>query len=436
MGSDIFTSSGSLLITGTILKGRPVDIAVNDAGTIAGVVPAGRGEKEFGGDRLIIGERTIAIPGLVNTHTHAAMTLLRGYADDMPLQPWLNEKIWPLEAHLQADDVYWGTRLACLEMIKSGTVAFNDMYFFMQDAARAVADSGLRATLAYGFIDLGDPERREHEISATERLIADIRRMDNPRIRPAVGPHSIYTVSSEGLGWCADTAREMDLILHIHLSETETEVRDCLREHGVRPAVWLDRHGCLSRRTVAAHCCWLDSGECRLLGERGVHASYNPASNMKLSVNRALPYSDLSGAGVNISLGTDGCASNNNLDLFEEMKIAALLQKMWYGDPRLLPAPDAMRMAGAAGHRALGLSGGVIEPGRAADIVLVDMKAPAMVPCHHPYSNIVYSCSGSAVRTTICDGRVLMHDRLVPDEEEILKEAARAAADLVARATG
>lgn len=434
MDRDIFSTGGSLLVTDTLLDGRQVDIAVDDAGTIAGVVPAGTGEREFGGDRVVDGARTLAVPGLVNTHTHAAMTLLRGYADDMLLQPWLSEKIWPLEAHLQGDDVYHGTRLACLEMIRSGTIAFNDMYFHMQDAARAVAESGMRATLAHGFIDLGDADKRDAEITATERLITDIRKMDNPRIRPAVGPHGVYTVSAAGLEWCGETSTQEEIVLHIHLSETGTEVTDCLRDHGVRPAEWLDRHGCLTPHTTAAHCCWLDEAECQLLGTRGVHASYNPTSNMKLAVNRAMPYRDLVDAGANVALGTDGCASNNNLDMFEEIKTAALLQKIWYNDPTLLPAPAALRMAGAAGHRALGLGGGVIEPGRPADIVLVDLDTCCMTPCHHADSNLVYACPGTVVRTTICNGRVLMHDRVVPGEEEILKSAAEAAESLVKRA--
>lgn len=434
MDRDIFSTGGSLLVTDTLVDGRRVDIAVDDAGIIAGVVPAGTGEREFGGDRVVDGARTLATPGLVNTHTHAAMTLLRGYADDMLLQPWLSEKIWPLEGHLQSDDVYHGTRLACLEMIKSGTVAFNDMYFHMQDAARAVAESGMRATLAHGFIDLGDPDKRDAEIRATERLISDIRAMDTPRIRPAVGPHGVYTVSAAGLEWCAETSAEEEIVFHIHLSETGTEVTDCLRDHGVRPAEWLDRHGCLSTRTVAAHCCWLDEAECRLLGERGVHVSYNPTSNMKLSVNRAIPCDELIRAGANVSLGTDGCASNNNLDILEEAKTAALLQKMWYNDPRRLPAPAALEMAGPAGHRALGLHGGVIEPGRPADIALVDLDTSCMTPCHHADSNLVYACPGAAVGTTICHGRVLMHERVVPGEGEILESAARAADALVRRA--
>ena len=177
----------------------------------------------------------VAIPGLVNTHTHAAMSLLRGYADDMHLQEWLSEKIWPLEAHLTGEDVYWGTKLACLEMIRSGTTAFNDMYFFMKDAARAVDESGIQATFSHGFIDFDSPEKRETEIAATKDLVRHIKSLDNPRLQAAVGPHAPYTVSREGLEWCAEFSKTEDIMLHIHLSETEGEVAGCIENTACGP---------------------------------------------------------------------------------------------------------------------------------------------------------------------------------------------------------
>ncbi len=282
------------------------------------------------------------------------MTLLRGYADDMPLQEWLSDKIWPLEANLTGKDVYAGTKLACLEMIRSGTTAFNDMYFFMEDAARAVDEMGIRATLSYGFIDLFNDEKREHEIKATENMVKTIRAMKNSRIQPALGPHAIYTVSPEGLKWIAGYSSEEELPIHVHLSETEKEVNDAVSQRNKRPAEILDECGILGDRTIAAHCCWLSREECALLGKRGVHVSHNPVSNMKLAVNRAMPYHWLKEEGVNVCLGTDGCASNNNLDLFEEMKVAALLQKFSWNSQTLLPAGEALHMATAAGSRALG----------------------------------------------------------------------------------
>lgn len=430
--NDIFTARGSVLIAGVTVNGSTVDIAIDEEGMIAGIGKDAR--KTIDADIIIDGSDRVAIPGLVNTHTHAAMTLLRGYADDMPLAEWLSEKIWPLEAHLSGDDVYWGTKLACLEMIKSGTVAFNDMYFFMERAADAVDEMGLRATLAYGFIDLGMEEKREAEIKATEALVAHVKARKNPRIQAAVGPHSVYTVSPEGLSWCANFAEEQEIGIHIHLSETEKEVTDCVAEFGKRPAVHLDECGCLTPRTVAAHCCWLDEAECRLLGKQGVHASHNPASNMKLAVNRAMPYHWLKTSGANVCLGTDGCASNNSLDLMEEMKFAALLQKFAWNSQTLLPAGEAVAMATSAGARALGTGPGTLTAGAPADIVLLDARAVCNTPLHNSDSNTVYACNGGAVMTVLCQGRVLMHERTVPGEEEIVRGAAAAAQALVGRA--
>ncbi len=430
---EIFKKNRSLLIANVVVENRNMDIFVDEKGTIAGIGEnAGkdhRGEADF----IIDGAGAIALPGLVNTHTHAAMTLLRGYADDMVLQDWLARKIWPLEAHLTGSDVYWGTRLACLEMIRSGTTAFNDMYFFMEEAARAVDESGIRAVLSYGFIDLFSAEKRESECRATERLAAHVRSLGNPRIRAAAGPHAIYTVSPEGLKWCAEFAREQECGIHIHLSETEKEVTDCIAQHGKRPADHLDACGILTPRTVAAHNCWLDEAECRLLGKRGVSASHNPVSNMKLATNRAMPCHWLSAAGANVCLGTDGCASNNNLDLFEEAKAAALLQKFFWNNPVVLPAPEALAMATSNGARALGFPTGRLASGAPADIVLVTTAMACNTPMHNPTSNLVYSCSGGAVETTICNGRVLMLDREVPGEDEVLKGATAAARDLVKR---
>ena len=424
---------GSLLIRGALTERGPVDVCISREGFIIAAGPdAGR---TFRGeaDSVIEGTGRVLLPGLVNTHTHAAMTLLRGYADDMPLQQWLSEKIWPLESHLTGDDVYWGTRLACLEMIKTGTTAFHDMYFFMEDAARAVEAAGIRAVLTYGFIDLFSEEKREQEIRATERFVGHIKALGNPHIKASVGPHAVYTVSQEGLRWLAEYSREEGIGIHIHLSETEQEVQDSVKTWGLRPPAILDRCGILTPATVAAHCCWLDRSECTLLGERGVSVAYNPASNMKLAVNRAMPYHWLREAGVNVSLGTDGCSSNNNLDMFEEMKAGALLQKFYWNSPTLLPATEMLAMATSGGARALGIGSGTIAPGTPADLILLDRHAVCNTPMHQIPSNAVYSCNGSAVTTVICQGRVLMLDRHIPGEEEVISRASAVAADLVKR---
>lgn len=223
-------------------------------------------------------------------------------------------------------------------------------------------------------------------------------------------------------------------MLHIHLSETEGEVTGCIEKHNMRPAAFLDSCGCLSERTLAAHCCWLDDEECKLLGSRNVSVSHNPSSNMKLAVNRALPYQALRDAGVNITLGTDGCSSNNNLNMFEEMKFAALLQKFYWNSDTLLPANEALAMATSNGAKALRVSTGGIQEGCPADIVLIDMATPSMVPMHNCVSNLVYSCTGEAVDTVICDGSILMADKFIPGEREILEKAQETSYQLVERA--
>lgn len=431
---DGYEQNRTKFIQNAQVNGTTQDIYIDERGIIQSVGTDIKTEFRSQAECIIDASGMVAIPGLVNTHTHAAMSLLRGYADDMHLQEWLSEKIWPLEAHLTGEDVYWGTKLACLEMIRSGTTAFNDMYFFMQDAARAVDESGIRGTFCHGFIDFDSQEKRETEIAATKDLVRHIKALQNPRLQAAVGPHAPYTVSREGLEWCAEYSEQENIMLHIHLSETEGEVAGCQEKHHMRPAAFLDSCGCLSARTLAAHCCWLDDEECRLLGSRKVSVSHNPSSNMKLAVNRALPYQALKDAGVNITLGTDGCSSNNNLDMLEEMKFAALLQKFSWNSDTLLPANEALALATANGAQALGIPAGAIQEGRPADIVLIDARTPSMVPMHNWVSNIVYSCTGGAVDTVICDGSILMADKCIPGEAEILEKAQEIAFQLVERA--
>jgi len=430
---DIFKKTYPVLIRNVRIGKEYQEIFLDGTGLIGEIGPDLKRHRNGDAEFIIDGNGAIALPGLVNTHTHAAMSLLRGYADDMVLQEWLTQKIWPLEAHLTGDDVYWGTRLACLEMVRSGTVSFNDMYFFMEDAARAVDESGIRAVLSHGFIDLGNAEKREAECRATEKLVAHVRSLNNLRIRGAVGPHAQYTVSDEGLRWCADFAKEQGIGIHIHVCETEKEISDCVADRGKRPVAILDACGILTARTVAAHCCWLDAAECRLFAKRGVHVSHNPTSNMKLATGRAMPYPDLRAAGANVTLGTDGCSSNNNLDMLEAAKTATLLQKFSWNDPTVLPAGDAIFMATAAGARALGCGDGRLAAGSPADIILVSTQPACNTPLHNPVSNIVYACNGSAVDTVICNGRFLMSERDVPGEGEIRAGAAKAAASLVAR---
>jgi 5-methylthioadenosine/S-adenosylhomocysteine deaminase len=386
-----------------------------------------RGEAEY----VIDGKGKAAIPGLFNAHTHAAMTLLRGYADDMPLREWLETKIWPAEAKMTENDIYWGTKLACLEMIKSGTTFFNDMYWYWRTSARAVTESGIRAMLSAVFLDGFDEEKAQEQIKKNEELYKESKSFSN-RIIFALGPHTIYTVSKISLCWVRDFAEKHDLLIHIHVSETETEVADCIERYKMRPVEYLNTLDFLSPRVIASHCTHLNGTEIELLKKHDVKMVHNPTSNMKLASGRK-PYEELKKQGLyhNIALGTDGCASNNNLDMFEEMKIASLLHKLYSGDPTNMPAQEAFELATRNAARIFRLNAGVISEGKLADILLLDLKNVALVPNHNLISNIVYSASGCCVDTVICDGKILMENRQVEGEDEIKEKATEVAYKLV-----
>lgn len=382
---------------------------------------------------VIEGKGKTALPGMVNLHTHAAMTLFRGFGDDLELHEWLQTKIFPREAKLRPEDVYWGTKLACLEMIKTGTTTFNDMYYFMDHAAKAVKEMGLRAFLSEGFADMNEPGTGEAVLKRVQEVNRKIQGLKLERIAPVLGPHSIYTVSKESLVSIRELADKTGLLVHTHLAETRREVDDCIARTGLRPAQYLDSLGFLTRDVIAAHCCWLDPAEIELLAKAGTKVAHCPVSNMKLATGQAMPYAALKEAGVLMGLGTDGAASNNNLDMLETMKVAALLQKFAHNDPTVLRADEAFQMATLGGARALGIDAGLIEAGRLADILLVDLKRPELTPRHNDISNLVYSAHGNIVDTVICDGQVLMKGRRVKGEAEIMEKAAAVAEDLVTR---
>lgn len=429
--NDIFGQKVPILIRNIRLNGKTQEIYLDGSGKIAAV---GEKIKEHDAEFVIDGNKAVALPGMVNMHTHAAMELLRGYADDMQLFEWLSTKIWPTEAHLTESDIYHGVKLACLEMIRTGTTTFNDMYFKMDVAANAVDESGIRACLSYCMIDGGDHAKFESEAKVMQDTVKSLKARNNPRIIAGVSPHAVYTVSEEGLRWCAEYAAAEKVPLHIHVSETEQEVKDCVAAHNMRPPAWLDHCGVLAENCIAAHSCWMDAEDIALFAKRGVTAVHNPVSNMKLAGNRALPYPEMKAAGVNVALGTDGASSNNDLDMFAEMKTAAILQKFFWNDPTAMPAADALKIASANGAKALGLHAGVIAPGYLADIILVG-RNPMNVPAFNTDSNAVYATSGLAVETTICDGKVLMFDGVIPGAEKIMDEAEAAAFDLAARAS-
>jgi len=307
------------------------------------------------------------------------------------------------------------------------------MYFFMDSAAEAVKEMGMRAFLSEGFIDFLDPYVGEEQMKKTEKIVRKIKGMRDEKIRPALGPHALYTVSKESLEKISEFAKEEGLLVHFHLAETKEENEECMKEYGKRPAQFLEELGFLSENLIAAHCVWLDEREVRKLAKHSVKVSHNPVSNMKLAVGKAMPYDLMRKAGMVVSLGTDGCASNNSLDMFQSMKFATLVQKFSKGDQTIMPAKEAFEVATLNGAKALGINAGIIEEGKLADLILIDMKRPEFSPNYDLISNVVYSANGSCVDTVICNGKILMRNRRVKGEEEILKKASQIARDLVAR---
>lgn len=405
-----------------------------------GKPPGADAAPEADGLRVIDGRRRAVVAGWKNAHTHAAMTLLRGYGDDMRLQPWLQERIWPAEAALTGEQVYWGTRLAAIEMIKSGTTFANDMYFFPDEVRRAFEDSGMRAAVGLAMFDFGDPDARHRTQEQVARGLQGAWSNPGSRVFPVIAPHSIYTCSGELLQWAAARAAEHNLVFHIHMNETEQEVADSLTAHGRRPFAWLDELGVVDRigsRAVAAHGIWLDEGEREIAARHGITIVHNPASNMKLA-SGVLDWQALRQAGIPLMLAPDGVASNNNLDMFDEMKLAALLQKVHTGDPTRLSAAEAVALAAGEYSRAFetfGVTGHIAEGGL-ADLSLVDLDHPQMVPLHHIESNLTYAANGSVVDTVIINGEIVMEGRVIPGEAEVLEEARRCAAELSQSVSG
>ena len=378
-------------------------------------------------DKIIDAKGKILLPGFINTHTHLSMTLFRGLADDLSLDSWLNDHIWPMEANLNGDYCYIGALLGAVELIKSGTTTFSDMYFYMEDVARAIDDAGIRAVLSYGMIDFGDEERRKNEINENLSLFKNCNGMADGRIKVFLGPHSPYTASEELLVQVRQLADEYNMGIHIHVSETEKEINDSLDEKGLRPFEYLDKIGLLGPDVVAAHCVWLSDKEIEIIKKHDVKISHNPCSNMKLASGIA-PISKLIENDICVSIGTDGASSNNNLDLIEELKTASLLQKVSTLDPKVLNSSQSLAMGTIEGAKALGLDSeiGSIEVGKKADIILIDTNSANMVPDSSSLSsNIIYSANGSNVDTTICNGKILMENKklTVLDEQEIYEKA-------------
>jgi len=387
-------------------------------------------------EETIDGHGKVVAPGLVNCHTHLPMTIFRGVAEDQELGKWLSDTIWPLEAKLKPGDVYDGALLGCLEMIKSGTTCFADMYFHEDMVAKAVERAGLRAVLAPGIIEAGDSERGEKLLKEGVGFARKFHGFADGRVRVRLGPHTVYTCSPNLLMKARDRASELNIGIHIHLAESKERVKSTKEKYGFTEVELLESLGFLKPDVLAAHCIHLSEEEMRLMAKRDVKVSYNPVANMKLALG-VPKIRDLMGLGVTVGIGTDGPASNNDLDMFDDMRVAALLQKVSYMDSTVLPLHSVLGMATIGGARALGLEGSVgsLEVGKKADVILVDFKKPHLTPVHDFYANVVYSARGSDVDTVIVDGKILMEGRKVRtlDEEEVRVRARESALDLLAR---
>lgn len=412
----------SLAVRDAVLDGQRVGLRCAE-GRIEAVGPRVAPEQ---GDEVIEAAGMLLLPPFVNGHTHAAMTLFRGFGDDLPLMEWLRTRIWPAEARLEAKDVYWGARLATVEMLRSGTTRFFDMYWHGSEVARAVRDAGLRAVIAAVLIDGLDPGRGQQ---LRDQVLGSLDALSGfgPLVEPGLGPHAIYTVSPESLGWIGEIARGRELPLHIHLSETEGEVADCVKAHGVRPAHYLERLGLLTERTLIAHGAWLDDEELALIAERGATVVTNPTANMKLAVGRVFPYARAAARGVRVGLGTDGVASNSNLDMLEEAKTLALLQKHAAGDPSVLPAAEALAIA--RGQRSELLGATPLAAGEPADFLLLRSGLPEL-SAGDLEANLVYAAPGSVVDTAVVAGRVLMRGREVTGADEAVSQVRERSARL------
>ncbi len=405
-----------------------------NAGTIERVASE-RGD--HGASETLDASGCLVIPGLVNAHTHVAMTLLRGYADDKPLDAWLQEDIWPVEAALEPADVRAGARLGIAEMIRSGTTAFADMYFEMEAVAAAVEESGLRARLGHGVITVGkDDEDARADFETGLDFARTYDGAADGRISTMLTPHSLTTVDEAYYREYLPEARDAGLPVHIHANETTDEVDPIVTEQGRRPLAYADELDLLDPDSFLAHCVHVDEREIALLADRGTAVVHCPASNMKLASGMA-PVQAMRDAGVTVGLGTDGAASNNDLDLFDELRDAAMVGKLAAEDASAVGAKTAVDIATAGSADAIGIDSGRIEPGANADLAVVDLEAPHLTPHHDLVSHLAYAVRGSDVRHTVCDGTVLMQDRTVQtlDVAAVRAEAEERAAALLDRAS-
>lgn len=409
-----------ILIKGILLQNSIKDILIekNTIVKIADQIDAATCSNNGRDLKIIDGKQKAIIPGLINMHTHSAMTLMRGVNEDAHLHHWLNA-IWKIEPRLDEELIYWGTKLACLEMIKTGTTCFNDQYWMIDTAVKAISEMGLRSLNPFVFLDQNDKSKDEHLKKECIRIFEESKNW-NGLNKFAIAIHAPYSVSEELMVWASNFAREHGLLVHLHLSETQQENKDSMQKHGMTPTRYLDKLGILGPEVIAAHCVWIDDEDIAILAKNDVKIVHNINSNLKLASGYQFKYNEFKQAGLTVSLGTDGCASSNNLDMIEAMKTTALLQKAWREDPTALPLNELLDTATINGAKSLRLNSGKIEEGALTDVVIIDMNNYAFTPNINYLSNLIYSANSACVDTVICNGKILMEGRRVEGEQEII----------------
>ncbi|MCR2044659.1 amidohydrolase [Anaerosalibacter massiliensis] len=387
-------------------------------------------------DRVIDGNGKVALPGLINAHTHIAMSLLRNYADDVPLHEWLTQKIWPVEANLKAEDIYWGSMLSIVEMIQSGVTCFSDMYFFMDEVGKAVEESGIRGVLSRGLIEEDSEKINNEKLEDTKKLYNNWHGKADGRIKVMVAPHAPYTCGPDYLKRIMNLANELGAGIHVHLSETRKEVEESFYKFNKSPIKHVYDLGLFKYPTLAAHCVHVSDEDIEILGENNVAVVNNPGSNLKLASGFA-PVQKMLDKGICVALGTDGSSSNNNLNMFEEINLAALINKGVLKEATSVPAIKAIEMGTINGAKALNWDKeiGSIEVGKKADLILIDMEKPHLYPKHNVVSAIAYSCQASDVDTVIVNGKIIMegYEIRTIDVEKVMYNAERCAKDLINR---
>lgn len=409
----------SILLNNVTLGGVCSDILISDD-KIAAIGESGSFVFPQDAEVMECSGKT-AVPGFINMHTHAGMAMMRGVGEDISFHTWL-DRIWEVEKNLSDEYVYHATKVACLEMVKTGTTTFNDQYWFMPMAYKAAIELGIRPSLSYVVLDRNDPEESERQKVQCQQMYEWAVKWGNEALF-MISIHAIYSVREEMIVWAADFARSHGLKIHVHVSETRKEVEDCLAQHGMSPVEYLDKLGILGPDVIAAHTLWLSDKDVEILGRRGVTCVHNVNSNLKLASGYKFMYNELRDAGANICLGTDGCASSNNLDMLETMKTAAMIQKAWRDDPSAMPLDELMAMTTSNAAKALGIDAGRIEVGALADILLVDTDSYHFLSSGSFEANLVYSAHSDSIDSVICGGRFVMKNRIVPGEKEILAEA-------------